>query len=368
MAELSFATLDSLPKLSARRLLLLGGIALIVAGMIFGDFFAVVVLHQNASRVGAGLAAASHAALQGDAFAVAANFSNIGSFLENRGTKVDAHVHAIEFGYLALLLAVVTPWIALSEKTKRALAWLFLAGSVSLPVGVFFIHYVGLAHSPLQAIGWASIFADAAGFAVLLATLLYLLGLSNYFRNRNRNAAVTPDPLLQRRTAAGTLLLTGGLVLILLGFAHGAYYAASDLYNHEAQDNLLLSNMLTASISRNPASLDLALASYGALQGDKAVKIAAHAHIIEFGMLAMILSIFQPYVRFSETWTRRWAWTLLAGSLILPVCVLFELRYGLLAGGLADFGGLLVIVALIAMWIGIARYIGDLDSRGNVPS
>jgi hypothetical protein len=355
-----------LPRLSARRLLLLGGIALIVAGMIFGDFFAVFVLHQNASRVGANLAAASHAALQGDAFTVAAHFTNIGSFLENRGTKVDAHVHAIEFGYLALLLAVVTPWIAFTEKTKRALAWLLLAGSVLLPVGVYLIHYVGLVHSPLQAIGWASIFADAGGFAVLLATLLYLLGLWKYFRNRS--TAPAPDTLLQQRTTSGTLLLTGGLLLILLGFAHGAYYAASDLYRHEALDNSLLSNILTASIATNSNNLDLALASYGALQGDKAVKIAAHAHIIEFGMLAMLLSIFQPYVRFSETWTRRWAWTLLTGSLILPVCVLFELRYGLLAGGLADFGGLLVIIALVAMWIGIARYIGELDSRGDVPS
>jgi uncharacterized protein with PQ loop repeat len=366
MAELSSASADSLPKLSARRLLLLGGIALIVAGMIFGDFFAVFVLHQNASRVGADLAAAAHAALQGDAFTVAAHFTSIGAFLENRGTKVDAHVHAIEFGYLALLLAVITPWISLSEKIKRALAFLFLAGSILLPVGVFLIHYVGLAHSPLESIGWASIFADAGGFAVLLATLMYLFGLWKYFRNRN--TAATSDPLLQVRTTAGTLLLTGGLLLILLGFAHGAYYAASDLYRHEALDNSLLTNILTASISRNSANLDQALANYGMLQGDKAVKLAAHAHLIEFGMLAMILSIFQPYVRFSEIWTRRWAWTLLAGSLILPVCVFFELRYGLLAGGLADFGGLLVIVALFAMWIGIARYIGDLDSREDASS
>ena len=365
MAELSSASVGSLPRLSARRLLLLGGIALIVVGMLFGDFFAVFVLHQNAARVGANLATASHAALQGDATAVTAHFTNVGSFLENRGTKVDAHVHAIEFGYLALLLAVINPWIGFTERSKRAIAWIFLAGSVLLPLGVFLIHYVGLAHSPLQAIGWASIFADIGGIAVLLTTLIYLFGLCKYFRDRHTRVA--PDPLLQLRTAAGTRLLSGGLVLTLLGFAYGAYYAASDLYRHEAQDHSLLANILTASISRDSSNLDLALANFGMLQGDKAVKIAAHAHIIEFGMLAMILSIFQPYVRFSERWTQRWAWTLLAGSLILPVCVLFELRFGLFAGGLADFGGLLVIVALVAMWIGIARYIGELDSASDVP-
>jgi hypothetical protein len=42
-----------------------------------------------------------------------------------------------------------------------------------------------------------------------------------------------------------------------------------------------------------------------------------------------------------------------------------ELRYGLLAGGLADLGGFLVIVALLAMWIGILRYTGQLDAQSG---
>ena len=61
-------------------------------------------------------------------------------------------------------------------------------------------------------------------------------------------------------------------------------------------------------------------------------------------------------------WKRRWAGVLLAGSLGLPVCVLLELRFGLVAGGLADLAGLLVILALLAMWIGILRYTGELDA------
>ena len=53
---------------------------------------------------------------------------------------------------------------------------------------------------------------------------------------------------------------------------------------------------------------------------------------------------------------------MLLGSLLLPVCVLLEMRYGLVAGGIADIGGLLVIVALLAMWIGILRYTGSVDA------
>src|SRR5215467_7159802 len=93
--------------MSARRLLALGGIGLILVGMLVGDIFAVFVLHQNAAKVGESLSAASHAAMAGDANAVAGSLRSVGSFLENRGTKVDTHVHMIAFGYLALMLAIL---------------------------------------------------------------------------------------------------------------------------------------------------------------------------------------------------------------------------------------------------------------------
>jgi hypothetical protein len=127
---------------------------MILAGMVFGDIFAVFVLHQNAARVGASLAAAAQSAQAGAAAAVAVHFKSAGEFLENRGTKVDAHVHLTAFGYLALILALVQPYVGFSEAIRRRLAWLFVFGGVLLPVGVFLIHYVGLAYSPLQAIGW----------------------------------------------------------------------------------------------------------------------------------------------------------------------------------------------------------------------
>ncbi len=354
---------ETFAPLTARRLLLLGGIGLILVGMIFGDIFAVFILHQNASRVGASLSNAAHAALAGDGAAVLRNFQDVGSFLENRGTKVDTHVHMIAFGYLALMLALLTPWIALSANTKRHLAWLFLCGAGVLPVSVFLIHYVGLAYSPLQAIGWASIFADLGGFLVIVAVLGYLFGLLKHFAAAQH--VIVRDDLLADSNPSGLLLLAGGVFLVLLGFLHGSYYAAVDLYRHEALDYSILSKISAGAATQNAAAVESGLAEYGQLQGDKAVNIAAHAHSIEFGLLATLLAFFQPYVHLRETWKRRWALVLLLGSLLLPVCVLFELKYGLIAGGLADVGGLLVIVALLAMWIGILRYTGRLDAGGT---
>src|SRR6266853_689298 len=196
----------------ARRLFLLGGIGLILTGMIFGDIFAVFTLHQNAARVGANLAAAANAALAGNRQAVLANFQNVGAFLENRGTKVDTHVHMIDFGYLALLLAILQPWVGFAESKKKQIGWVFLTGAWLLPIGVYLIHYVGLAHSPLKSIGWASIAADFGGLLVLLATLGYLVGLAGHLHNKGSGSRV--DDLLNNRSREGRLLFAGGVALV----------------------------------------------------------------------------------------------------------------------------------------------------------
>ena len=348
--------------MSTRRLLTLAGIGMILVGMIFGDIFAVFVLHQNAARVGASLAAAAQAAAAGETASVAANFQNTGAALENRGTKVDTHVHLIAFGYLALMLALLQPWVRVSAASARKLALLFVFGAVLLPLGVFLIHYVGLAYSPLQAIGWASIFADLGGFMVLAATLGFGVGIVRHFQTRH---SPQQDQLLSNRSAPARWLLAGGLFLVLAGFLHGAYYAGVNLYRHEDADYKILLSMSSAAAARNHAQIDQAISDYGQLQGDKAVSIAAHAHAIEFGLLAMLLAFFQPYVQLREAWKRRWAGVLLLGSLLLPVCVQMEMKFGLLAGGIADLGGLLVIVALLAMWIGIVRYTGNIDAMAQ---
>src|SRR5438445_5917288 len=126
--------------MSAPRLLICGGIALIVGGMLFGDIFAVFVLHQNGGRTGEALLAATQAVAAHNPAAVKDAFGHIGDSLEDRGTKVDTHVHMTDAGYLALLLVLVQPYVALSASRKKLLAKLFLTGGVLLPVGIFLIH------------------------------------------------------------------------------------------------------------------------------------------------------------------------------------------------------------------------------------
>jgi len=363
----ALARVGEFPPMSARRMLAIGGMALILIGMILGDIFAVFILHPNADRIGAALESATQAVAARDPQSAGAAFAKIGGLLENRGTKVDAHAHMISFGYLALLLALLQPFVSFTEQQKKLLAALFLLGATLLPVGVFLIHYVGLTWSPLEAIGWASIFADLGGVFVLVASVAELVGLWRGIRLRLRERPPIPpgDEFLGDRSWAGRVLLSGGTLLILLGFLHGAYYASADLFRYEARDSELLTTMTAKAAASDLAAANQAVLEYGQLQGAKAVNIAAHAHVIEFGILAILVAFFQPYIFFRERWKRIWAVTLLIGSLALPVFVLLELRLGLLAGGLADMGGLLVIIALLAMLVGIWRYTGKLDAVGG---
>ncbi len=358
------AAITAFPRMGARRLLVIGGLALFLGGTIFGDVFAVFILHPNADHIGQALAGAIAAVRQHRPEAAGQSFAAIGGFLENRGTKVDAHAHMIGFGYLAMLLAILFPWIRLSETASRRLAALLITGGVVLPVGVFAIHYVGLAYSPLESIGWASIVADAGGLLVVIACAGFLVGLWREWRS---NEPAPEDALLHDRSWAGRVLMAGGTLLILAGFVHGAWFAGADLYAQERQDHDLLGTMAeSAAMDPGPGLIPeragAALNAYGNLQADHAVKIAAHSHVIEFGLIALMAGFFQPFVFLSEKWKRRWAVTLLAGSVTLPVAVLAELRFGLVAGGIADCGGLLVIAALAGMLAGVLRYTGRLDA------
>jgi hypothetical protein len=341
--------------MTSRTFLIVSGITLIVVGMIFGDVFAVFVLHQNANRIGETLTAVTDAIASKDSVAANTLFSKIGGLLENRGTKVDTHVHVIDFGYLALLLAFLQPHIAIGERARKRLAVLFIAGAVILPVSVFAIHYVGLSYSPFEAIGWASIFADLGGLLVIVAVVGFLIGLCRVGVASKTNEE-TPD-----RSWASRVLLSGGTFLILAGFLHGAYYAVFNLQAHESQDQVALETMINASVAQqNKPTPDMkdphsVVEGYGLIQAEKAVNIAAHSHIIEFGLLAILLAFVQKYVFLAEAWKKRWVVLLLIGSVVLPAFVLLEMSLGLVAGGIADAGGLMVIIALVGMLVGVLR-------------
>src|SRR5689334_25046842 len=122
--------------MSARRILLLGGIALAIFGMSYGLWYAVFAEHQALDGIGHSLAAGFQAAAE-------RNFAaRESSLLQYRQAKyvydrqVDVHGHWIGLAMLLIVLGIGFDRVKFSERLKFFLALGLLLGSVIFPLGV----------------------------------------------------------------------------------------------------------------------------------------------------------------------------------------------------------------------------------------
>ncbi len=132
--------------MSARQLLLLGGISLAILGMSYGIWYAAFAEHQALDGIGRSLSSG---------FQAAAERNSVGaenSLLSYREAKyvydrqVDVHGHWIGLGMLLIVLAIGFDHVGLPEKIKLLLAWTLLIGSALFPLGVLMQTW---SHGPL---------------------------------------------------------------------------------------------------------------------------------------------------------------------------------------------------------------------------
>lgn len=344
-----------------QRLLAIGGLLLVAGGMLFGDIFAMFILHPNNARIGEAMYAASQLVPAGDVEGILAQFGAIGGFLENRGTKVDTHSHMIHMGYIALLLAMLQPWVALSPEARRRTAWLFMVSAWLLPVSIFSIYYVGLAYSPVSHIGWGSIFADLFGALLSVAVFIQLWGLWRHGRNAG-GGSVKPAYLGDLNSAA-RLLLVGGLLLLVCGFLYGLGYAAWLQAGAGASEIDILKRIVTQAAASEQAQLNATFGEFGQYQMYRAINVATHTHINEMGILLLLVSFLQGYLQYSDVVRRRWAALAVVSGFGLPVGILLEINFGIIGSIIADFFGFTMIVSMMAMVFGLLRHTGTTDSR-----
>ena len=341
----------------ATRILAFSGILLIVAGMVLGDLFAIYVLHQSNAAIGQAMYAAVMAIPDGDVDAVMAQFQTVAHLLEKKGTKIDAHNHAVLLGYIAVLLAILQLFVAWSGRAKVRLAWIYVISATILPVAVYLIHYVGLAYSPSDAFGWASIATQPTAFLIGVVVAVELAGLMRGTR------AASPVPVkaagLAPLSGPGRVLVIGGSLLLLGGFLYGAGFAAYLQYLLSPTEPEVLHQIIAAAVGGQ--SVDAAFNAYGGVLAFRGIHVAAHAHVNTMGILVFLLAFLQPFIFLSEQWKKRWAWTLVLACFALPVCVLLEFVLGRIAGGMADLSGAMAIVALLAMLTGLVRRTGVED-------
>jgi hypothetical protein len=151
----------------ARRLLLAGGIALAVWGMVYGLWYAVFAEHQALEEIGSSLAAGfGGAAARNSALAERAlQQYQQAKYVYDR--QVDVHGHWIGLAMVLIVLGIGLDRLAFSERIKTLLSIGALLGSVLFPLGVL-LQTLNHSNGPraLAVLGSALVVLALAAFAL----------------------------------------------------------------------------------------------------------------------------------------------------------------------------------------------------------
>jgi hypothetical protein len=120
----------------ARRILILGGIALAIIGMCHGTWYAVFAEHQALDRMGGSLASAFTQAATRDAVEAQIALAGYREAKYVHDRQVDAHGHWIGLAMLLIVLGIVFDRVAFRENHKSLVAIGLLIGAATFPLSV----------------------------------------------------------------------------------------------------------------------------------------------------------------------------------------------------------------------------------------
>lgn len=151
---------------AARRILILGGLALLLWGMGYGLWYAVFAEHQALEGMGASLATGFAAAAQRDTAAMQPAMARYKEAKYVYDRQVDIHSHWIGLAMVLIILGMACERIGFSERLKSLLALGLLAGAVLFPLGVYLqMLNRGLGPRIVAAAAAALLIASLAGMA-----------------------------------------------------------------------------------------------------------------------------------------------------------------------------------------------------------
>lgn len=340
-------------RFESARVLAIGGLLLVAFGMVVGEIYAIYISHVLNGIIGANWVAAIEAAGRGDLRQLGEHFATIQDLAARRGRTMHGHSHLAAYGLLALVLALIQPYVDLTMKTRLSLAAAYLAGAVLQVLGNYASYYAGDAFFVLS---------DAGALLLIAAVGATLYGL----RNIIRNASMDRDALAgYLRPLASRYLAKSGLLLVVLGMAFGLYYAWQLVSFDEPAVYAAVEEAAARLAEADVAGATDEIRQFKRMQSKIAITAAAHSHAIEFGFLMLLLAFVQRFVMLSELWRLRWARVVSVGAFALPVCVYLATMYGLRAAAFSDFFGGVVLLGLSAMTFGMIRHTGAVDSVGG---
>jgi hypothetical protein len=120
----------------ARRILIIGGIALALWGMAYGLWYAVFAEHQALDAIGGSLTSTFVNAADRQPERAHASLAEYRAAKYVYDRQVDVHGHWIGLGMLLIVLGIGLDSVVLSERIKSLLAVAAFLGAVLFPLGV----------------------------------------------------------------------------------------------------------------------------------------------------------------------------------------------------------------------------------------
>lgn len=156
---------------AARRLLIVGGIALALLGMIYGVWYAVFAEHQELDGIGKSLTTSFSAAAKRDSDSAASGLRDYKELKYSYDRHVDAHGHWIGLAMVLVVLGIGLERVGINERLTMLLATGLVLGAFLFPLGVLLQTF---SHGPVpQAVAVAgsvlvivSLAGMTVGFAV----------------------------------------------------------------------------------------------------------------------------------------------------------------------------------------------------------
>jgi hypothetical protein len=121
---------------ASRKLLLGGGLVLVLWAMSFGLWYALFVEHQTLERMGGALATGFAQAAERKMEDAHASLATYAATEFDYVRQVDVHSHWGGLAVLLMLLGLAFDRVGFSERARTVLAALLLAGSFLFPLGV----------------------------------------------------------------------------------------------------------------------------------------------------------------------------------------------------------------------------------------
>lgn len=151
-------------------------------------------------------------------------------------------------------------------------------------------------------------------------------------------------------------MISGGLLLAVLGMSFGLWYAVfAEHQQLEEVGKQLTTGFVSAAGRDNPAS-HAALNAYAGAHYDYVRYVDAHSHWSGLAVLAIVLGLAFPRIGFDERRRRILAAGFLAGAFLFPLGVILEtLDHGSLPRALAVLGSVLVAGVLAIIAVGFLR-------------